>query len=373
MSISAKLQNLLTAANGTTGESDTTLTEGMQHLIDGYGQGGGAVKAVSAGVNFIDCDGTLITSWESADVADKDALPANPSHTGLVAQGWNWTLAEIKSRIQTYPGALIWVGQIYKTASGLTELDIVVTKRTGKTIPCNMVGNKDWGDGTEPDALTTHTYADYGTYTITCDGTALPGGSTSAGGGMFGSAYQSNNCYLCTAARIGENVASIGPYSFYRCYSITCVTIPNGISTFGIGVFYLCCSLKSISFPANTATMLASIIREDYGLLSVSLPESMASIDNNAVSATYYATTFTVPRNVSNIADYAFNNCYGIRIYDFTCVSSVPTLAATRAFQNINALCKIIVPDALYDDWIITTNWTAFANCTFKASEVEAW
>lgn len=41
MSILSKLQALLTAANTTTGESDTTLTDAMQTLIDGYGQGGG--------------------------------------------------------------------------------------------------------------------------------------------------------------------------------------------------------------------------------------------------------------------------------------------------------------------------------------------
>lgn len=40
MSILSKLQSLLSAANTATGESDTTLTDAMQTLIDGYGQGG---------------------------------------------------------------------------------------------------------------------------------------------------------------------------------------------------------------------------------------------------------------------------------------------------------------------------------------------
>jgi len=40
MSILSKLQALLTAANTKTGESDTTLTDAMQTLVDGYGQGG---------------------------------------------------------------------------------------------------------------------------------------------------------------------------------------------------------------------------------------------------------------------------------------------------------------------------------------------
>ena len=42
MSILSKLQALLTAANATTGESNTTLTDAVQTLVDGYGQGGGS-------------------------------------------------------------------------------------------------------------------------------------------------------------------------------------------------------------------------------------------------------------------------------------------------------------------------------------------
>lgn len=38
----SKLSSLLTAANNKTGESDATLTDAMQTLIDGYGQGGGS-------------------------------------------------------------------------------------------------------------------------------------------------------------------------------------------------------------------------------------------------------------------------------------------------------------------------------------------
>lgn len=40
MSIRSKIQALITAANNVTGESDTTLTDAVQTLIDGYGQGG---------------------------------------------------------------------------------------------------------------------------------------------------------------------------------------------------------------------------------------------------------------------------------------------------------------------------------------------
>ena len=43
MTIVQKIQSLITAANAKTGESDTTLTDAVQTLVDGYGQGGGGV------------------------------------------------------------------------------------------------------------------------------------------------------------------------------------------------------------------------------------------------------------------------------------------------------------------------------------------
>jgi hypothetical protein len=41
MSIKSKIQSLIAAANAKTGESDATLTDAVQTLVDGYGQGGG--------------------------------------------------------------------------------------------------------------------------------------------------------------------------------------------------------------------------------------------------------------------------------------------------------------------------------------------
>lgn len=47
MSIYSKLSALLSAANTKTGESDTTLTDAVQTLIDGYGGGGGGGTGAS--------------------------------------------------------------------------------------------------------------------------------------------------------------------------------------------------------------------------------------------------------------------------------------------------------------------------------------
>ena len=60
MSILSKIQALISAANVKTGESDETLTDAVQTLVDGYGQGGGleliADVTVSEPVNVIQID-----------------------------------------------------------------------------------------------------------------------------------------------------------------------------------------------------------------------------------------------------------------------------------------------------------------------------
>ena len=78
-----------------------------------------------------------------------------------------------------------------------------------------------------------------------------------------------------------------------------------------------------------------------------------------------------IPDSVTSIGNQAFAYCYSIIKYDFTSATSIPTLSSTDAFTDINGICKIYVPDALYDDWIVATNWATYADYIYKASEME--
>jgi len=57
----------------------------------------GATEVAEKDVNFIDYDGTILYSYTAQEAQALEALPANPTHAGLTAQGWNWTLAQIKT------------------------------------------------------------------------------------------------------------------------------------------------------------------------------------------------------------------------------------------------------------------------------------
>ena len=119
-------------------------------------------------VIFADYDGNLIDTWTKDEVASKTALPTPPAHTGLVFEGWNWTLADIQTDTT---GQVITVGPFYHTESGLTEIDIHLDEATGKTVEFynllaySGVSSVDWGDS-NTNIENTHTYLNYGDYTI---------------------------------------------------------------------------------------------------------------------------------------------------------------------------------------------------------------
>jgi hypothetical protein len=75
-------------------------------------------------VNFIDYDGTLLYSYSKADWQSIAALPDNPSHTGLTAQGWNWTKNQIDAQLTAVPDGVVWVGQMYITDDEKTRIYI---------------------------------------------------------------------------------------------------------------------------------------------------------------------------------------------------------------------------------------------------------
>lgn len=412
----------------------------------------------------IDYDGTVLKE-EWLNTGDEFILPSFPNHSGLIGYGWSSSVEVNDNKIIVGESNII-AGAIYKTTSGLTEIDIELTKATGLTVTCNMTGNKNWGDGTT-DNGTTHTYTNYGKYTITCDGTSIPGG-TSESSGMFSSFDQPDPDigntinYYCLNVRIGENVTSIGSYAFVNCYNIKTIAIPNSVININSNSFRYCSALTTIIIPTSVSSIeeglfdycgnltrivipngVTSIGENSFRgcgvLISISIPNSVISIGDSAFQNCSSLTSVTIPGTVTSLTASMFNNsglqeviisdgitnidgalvfyrtklskvtipqsvvsinsnafyscsnllevkvlsssinigsgvfsyCDSILKFDFTSATSIPTLSNTSAFSSINGICKIYVPDALYDEWIVATNWATYADYIYKASEME--
>ena len=160
------LKTKLNAKNDAQHQIDDETLDEYGDFVDSIPTGGGGGAVEEKDVNFYDYDGTLLYSYTKTDFLALTEMPENPTHTGLTAQGWNWDLTDAKTYVTDY--GILDVGQVYTTASGLSEFDIELNAVTGLSVTLNMNGTKNWGDGTS-DTTTSHTYANAGKYTISCN------------------------------------------------------------------------------------------------------------------------------------------------------------------------------------------------------------
>lgn len=326
-------------------------------VITGMMDAGGGEPVRAKDVNFIDYDGTVLYSYTVEEAAALTELPPLPEHSGLVCQGWNWSLDSIKSM-----GRAVEVGAMYITDDGKTRIYIHLEDgRTSPMLGCcpNGTVTVDWGDGTEPDTLTgtststvkwtpTHEYSAAGDYVIklSVNGKVGLAGSNSSDQYSYLLRYSSgvdtrNQVYqnAIQMVEIGDSVTSINISAFSHCYSLSLITIPNGVTSINTSAFSYC-----------------------YSLSSITIPDSVTSISGFTFYGCYTLPSITIPNGVTQINASAFYNCYGVRYYDFTRHTAVPTLSNTNAFNNISADCEIRVPAALADEWKAATNWSTYAN-----------
>jgi hypothetical protein len=152
-------------------------------------------------------------------------------------------------------------------------------------------------------------------------------------------------------------------HTFISCYSLKKIIIPEGVSL-GVGnnSFVYCLSLNRIVFPKDIGSIGTNLLQYCESLTTVVFPENVTTISQHAFSGIDTLSSIVFPAGVTSIGAYAFHNCHGMKFYDFTQHTAVPTLSATSAFTNIPSDCEIRVPAALYDEWIAATNWSTYAD-----------
>lgn len=280
----------------------------------------------------------------------------------------------------------------------------------------------------------THIYTNYGDYTIKVGGltsisrnfmgnTGINANSTlkavrlgSTVTSLSNSAFY--NCRSLIRVSSSNSVTNLGEWTFQNCYSLEKVTIPSGVTVIGMRLFDGCMSLKTITIPSGVTKIDNYSFHSCNSLITISIPSSITSIGDYSFQNCYAIRNAYFPSNVKNIGSrsfdncssleslkmsngintigtYAFANCYSLRSVvfpnsitnissyafsiisglhecDFSQFTSIPTVGgyAFGASSSINKICKIIVPDALYDQWIAATNWSTYADYIYKASEV---
>ena len=398
-----------TIRTGSTDPSPSLGVDGDVYLKTGGGGGGVTVEALSvtqngtytaptgtayspvtvsvAGneprkqINFIDYDGTIVDSYTSAEWQSVSSLPSNPSHTGLVAQGWNWTKAQIDAQLTAMPDGVVNVGQMYITASGDTEIDVSfpTADRLSPylTLGVNGTVRIDWGDNTATETLTgtslttrkyiQHTYASPGDYTISVhvmSGSFQPYCGSSSNS-LLNSSYASasqNTVYATRvrSVRFGSGVTSIGEYAFNLSYALSYVTLPNSITSIDNDAFYYCRSLTSITIPSGITSIGDYTFGGCGALISASCPSSVTSIGEYAFYNCVALTSATIPNSATSIGEYAFNGCAALT--SIAIPGNVTSIDAS-AFRE----CRVLA-SATIQSGITTIGTNAFNTCGMLVS-----
>ena len=375
-----------------------TKIDGYAALVDQIQQGSSNPEAGMNDVVFIDYDGTIRYSYSKADFANLTALPANPSHTGLTAQGWNWTLANAKTHVAAC-GSLI-IGQMYITDDGKTRLYIRLKNTAIMTVPLYFSQTAangvtiDWGDGSATATLagtgnvnTTHTYTSLGSYVISLKVTsgtmALGYGSNSYS--VLGASGNNGRSTLALLEKVEMGTsASFQNWAFRYCTALKSITMTNSITNINNGLFQGALGPSVVIMPSSilyfnsnafdsnyginavsipyglTMTNLNSLVTYGYAFNKVTLPITATNIGSSAFYLCYSLGEITIPPNISTINSNAFYNCYGLKAVHLK-PTTPPTLTA-GAFTGVPANCVFYVPTGKLATYQGASNWSALSS-----------
>ena len=355
--------------------------------------------AVGKTVNFYDYDGTVLFSYTPTEFAALSAMPANPSHTGLTAQGWNWSLSDAKAYVATYKA--LNIGQMYVTDDGKTRIYLSIPDEN----LCNIrfyvgstgVAKIDWGDGSAQQQFTgsgynsrstlTHTYSTTGNYIIKLIRTSgyITFYSSSTTYHVIADAVSGSSAgtrdyaftNMITKIEFGEYVVlnnnafnycmgletvtmpqtiycaasstlntKLPNASFQYCYNLKSITIPTSITSVGENAFLNCYSLTSFVLPSTITSISTNACGYCSNLTSVTIPNNVTTLNSNVFNACYRLKNFVFPSSVSSIGTYAFQYCYSLEKIDLSRISTSATISA-YAFASIYALNSIVFPETV--------------------------
>lgn len=309
-------------------------------------------------VNFYDYDGTLLYSYTAAEFAELTALPTNPTHAGLTAQGWNWSLSDAQTFVAAH--GFLDIGHTYITDDGKTRLYIHLDSKL--SLYLNLIINDeilvDWGDGSAAEVITgsgaevntPHTYPAIGDYvieiTIVRNTFAFPiGAKLVINGNQAARNYNSGYARCLQKIEFGSGLSStIGQYSFQYLINLKSCTIPLGVTSIDQNAFGYNFKLNTIVIPNGVLEIGGNAFTNSLKASRIILPNGITNVGNNAFTNSAISNVI-LPDSVTTLGTYAYGQAKLSKISIPSGITAIPT-GLCNGYGN-NPYNSVIIPNSI--------------------------
>jgi len=125
--------------------------------------------------------------------------------------------------------------------------------------------------------------------------------------------YSFKDCKNITSITMGENVEVVGDCSFENCENISTLTLGNNVKHIGNTSFKNCTNITIISMGENIETVGDYAFENCDGLTIITIADSIKSIGNRAFYDCDNVTHVEIGDSVESIGDYAFYGCGNVK------------------------------------------------------------
>lgn len=317
--------------------------------VEGSGGGGTSAEVKPYVVYVVDYDGEEL-EIHYGNTGDEITLPFTPIHDGLEFTGWVSAVPITDNKVIIDKQDIV-IMPTYKTTSGKTEIDFdvkLVDMLNVRIRPIATIDNQiftvDWGDGSEPETVTTsssyilnHTYETSGVYTATLVSNAnYYFDSTSSFGNSTTDA--TNLAYAIKNVRLSEQVARISSGAFRYAKRLETISVPKTTYFNGTYIFGDCWSLKALVVPVVGSTALTFLCGNCYTLTYCAVADTLNLIAGQMFTLCYSLKKFTIPTDVTSIGATAFNYCVNLESLCVPdgCVVNASAFAYTQSLKEMN-------------------------------------
>lgn len=155
---------------------------------------------------------------------------------------------------------------------------------------------------------------------------------------------------------LGDDVVSIGDWTFYNCHSLKSIHIPDSVIRIERYAFYNCRSLKSIHIPESVTIIKVNLFIHCQSLKSIHIPESVTRIEWGAIAYCYSLKSIYIPESVTRIDGFAFEGCTSLTSVH---IPKSVTSIIRGAFANCTSLTSLYIPEG-----VTTIDTRMFYGCT---------